>query len=106
MRSEAALIIGAVTTLIAAVITYLLGDGGDPGSVTDAVVNVLVVLTPLVAGLVTRGAVYSKATVERGLSKTPALVEGLIRTQGLSSALESLDAAKAELLQRAGRHTA
>lgn len=99
MRNEAALAAGALLTLVAAVVTYLLGDGADPATVTDAVANVFTVLSPLAAGAIIRGAVYAKGTVDRTLSSAPELVETLVRTQGQATALEVIEGARKRLVE-------
>ncbi len=64
MNSEAALLIGLITSVIAAAVEQLSGPGifidGQPG---QTVLNILTVLAPIIAGAFTRFQVYSKQSV-------------------------------------------
>lgn len=64
MNREAALIIGIVATLVAAAVEQLSGPGIiDPANPSTTILNVITILTPLIAAAITRYQVYSKAKV-------------------------------------------
>lgn len=65
MRTEPALIVSAITAAAAAILALLAAFGLDlTGDQQTAILGVLTVLGPLVAGAITRGKVFSPASVE------------------------------------------
>jgi hypothetical protein len=63
MNREAAVIIGLVATAIAAAVEQLSGPGIFTDNAGETALNVLTIITPLIASVVTRFQVYSKQTV-------------------------------------------
>lgn len=69
MNKEPAAIISAVTAAVTAVLALLVAFGLElTGDQQAAILGVAAVVAPLVAGLVTRSAVFSPASVERLLA--------------------------------------
>lgn len=89
MRREAAIILGALGSLVILAVQIILGTA-DVSTLGPAIETVLTTLLPLVVGAATRGAVYAKATVDRYLGSAPSLVQVLAREYGTDVAVTVL----------------
>jgi hypothetical protein len=77
LDKEPALIIGTAVTIIVGAIATLSGNGfisdaaaGKATDLVNAVAQLAVLLAPLIAGILTRPAVYAPATVEEIVAET------------------------------------
>lgn len=66
LQTEPAAIVGTITGLAAAILTALIAFGVDLDQAQhDALLGLVAVAAPIIAGIVIRGKVYSPNTVER-----------------------------------------
>lgn len=66
MSQEPAALVGTITGLAAAILTALIAFGVDLDQTQhDALLGLVAVAAPIIAGIVIRGKVYSPETVER-----------------------------------------
>lgn len=101
MRREAALLIGALGSLLVLILQIATGTA-DTSAVAPAVETVLTTALPLLVGLVTRGAVYSRRTVDRVLEDGGPVVDDLVRTYGAPAVADLLRQAADKVARRLG----
>ena len=89
MRKEAALLVGALGSLIVLGIQVSTG-AADVSEVGPAVGTVAAIAAPLASGYVIRFLVWSKNSVERLIEGAPPIVDVLVDTYGAPAAVEGL----------------
>lgn len=92
MRKEAALLVGALGSLIVLGIQVTTGTA-DVSEVGPAVGTVAAIAAPLAAGYVIRFLVWSKNSVERLIQGAPPIVDVLVDTYGAPAAVDGLQRA-------------
>lgn len=99
MRREAALILGAVGSVLVLVLQIALGQA-DVSALAPAVDTVLATVAPLLVAGLTRAAVWSRSSVDTLVGSAPALVRQLIDVYGRDMAVDVLRSALADAERR------
>ena len=99
MRREAALILGAVGSVLVLVLQIALGQA-DVSALAPAVDTVLATAAPLLVAGLTRAAVWSRSSVDTLVGSAPALVQQLVDTYGRDMAVDVLRSALADAERR------
>ena len=99
MRREAAVALGAVGSVLVLMVQIALGQA-DVTEIGPAIDTILTAVAPLLIGLVTRAAVWSRSSVDTLVGSSPALVKQLVDTYGRDMAVDVLRSALADAERR------